>query len=134
MNGLIILALAFVGIFNPFKYHVFWANKIETARSFEKSLMDISLYLKTTPFSAERYILTGNMQRIPIKLFNQGLPNTYYLFPGQSGDIDPKNPDNLIVIMTERNDEVISGLQKRFPNLNLEEKKDDLGISYYVLR
>ena len=82
----------------------------------------------------ERYILTGNMQRIPLKLFNLNLPNTYYLFPGQSDQVNPKSSDNFMVIMTERNDEIIQGLEKRFPGLRLEEKKDNLSLIYYILK
>lgn len=132
--GILVFTLAVIGLFNSVKYHYFWANKIETARSFEKPLMDISAYLKTVPSETEKYVLTGNMQRIPIKLFNQNLPNTYYLFPDQNNQVNPANVEDLIIILTEKNDEVIRNLEKRFTNLRLEEKKDSLGISYYILK
>jgi len=131
---LIIIMMISIGLFNSIKYHVFWANKIETARSFEKSLMDISAYIKDISPQTEKFILTGNMQRIPIKLFNDGLGNTYYFNPGQSEQVNPKDEHNFIVILTERNDEIINSLRGRFPDLRLEQKVDSLGISFYILK
>jgi 4-amino-4-deoxy-L-arabinose transferase-like glycosyltransferase len=132
--GLIIFALVFIGIFNSVKYHYFWANSIEAARAFEKPLMDISDYLKTVPPATEKYILTGNMQRVPIRLFNEKMPNITFLYPGQSEDIKPQKPGDFLVILTERNDQVAKALVARFPGLQFEEKRDQLGTGYYILK
>lgn len=129
-----IFILLSIGIFNSVKYHLIWAKKTETASSFEKNLMDISAYLKTLSSSQEKFVLAENMQRIPIKLFNQNAPNVEYVYFGQAQYISPKNKNNFIIIMTHKNNEIISLLQEKFPNLNLEEKKDDSGMSFYILK
>jgi len=132
--GAIVLLLIFTGVFNAVKYHYFWANKLETARAFEKPLMDISAYLKTIPSETEKYIITGNMQRVPITLFNQGVPNIYFLYPGQSDRIQPQKTDDFFVLSTEKNEQDLDALQKRFPRLSVQEHKDALGIGFYILK
>jgi len=131
---MIVAMLIFIGLFNSIKYHYFWANKIETARSFEKPLMEISAYIKTLPGQTEKYVLTGNMQRVPIRLFNQNASNLSFLYPGQNDQVNPRNAGDFVIILTERNDEAINALLERFPTLSLEEKKDSLGICYYILK
>jgi hypothetical protein len=132
--GAIVLLLIFTGVFNAVKYHYFWANKLETARAFEKPLMDISAYLKTIPSGTEKYIITGNMQRVPITLFNQGVPNIYFLYPGQSDRIQPQKTDDFLVLSTEKNEQDLNALQKRFPRLSVQEHKDAMGIGFYILK
>jgi len=134
VNILLIFILVSVGIFNTVKYHIFWAKKIETARSFESVLIDVSDYIKTVPEQKEIYVITGSMQRIPIRLFNWERKNVFYLYPGEFEQVKPRNADNFIVILTKKNDEIISKLQSIYSNLQLEEKRDELGISYYILK
>jgi hypothetical protein len=72
------------------------------------------------------------MQRIPIMLFNQNMPNLEFIYSGQIEQIEPKNKD-FIIILTDKNDEVISYLQSKFPALELKETKDSFGLSYYTM-
>jgi hypothetical protein len=133
VGGIVIFMLLFVGLFNSIKYHVFWANKIEAARSFDKNVMEISDYVKTLPTQTEKYIVAENMQRIPIQLFNQGLPNTYYVYTGQAIYIEPKDKNNFVVVFTDRNDDIVNTLQQKYSNTKFSEIKDSVGMSYYTL-
>lgn len=131
---LIILMLISIGVFNSVKYHLVWAKKPETAKSFEKNLMDISAYLKTLPASQEKFIIAENMQRIPIELFGQNIANAHYIYHSQAEYISPKDPKNFIIIETDGNQDTFAQLQKKFPALTLKEKKDNAGISFYILK
>lgn len=133
VTGLAIFMLVFIGFFNAIKYHYFWANKLETARSFDKNVMEISDYIKTLPLQEEKYIVAENMQRIPIQLFNQRLANTYYVYTGQAVYIEPRDKNNFIVVFTDRNDDIVNSLQQKYPNTKFSEIKDAVGMSYYTL-
>jgi hypothetical protein len=126
--------LVFIGFFNAIKYHVFWANKIETARAFDKNVMDISDYLRTLPAQKEKYVITETMQRIPIQVFNQNMPNVYYVYPGQAAYVEPKNKSNFIVLFTDRNDDIVSNFQQKYPSMSFSEIRDSLGMSYYIFK
>ncbi len=125
--------LLFVGIFNVVKYHFFWANNPKTAEAFEKNLMDASAYLKTVPVTKEIFIVAESMQRVPIQLFNWDRPNTIYVYSGQIDQVVPKTGD-FIVILTARSDKAVSYLKSNFPAIQLEEKKDNLGQSFYTMK
>jgi 4-amino-4-deoxy-L-arabinose transferase-like glycosyltransferase len=129
---LILLLLLFVGLFNGIKYHIFWASQVETARSFESVLMDVSTYLKTLPPQKEKFVIAENMQRIPIMLFNQDMPNLEFIYSGQIEYLEPKTKD-FIIILTDKNDDVISYLQNKFPTLEIKETKDSFGLSYHTM-
>lgn len=130
--SLIALLLFSAGLFNSIKYHFFWASQPETARSFENVLMDVSAYLKTLPAEKEKFVVAESMQRIPIMLFNQDMPNLEYVYSGQIELLEPKTND-FIIILTDKNDDVIKYLEDKFPSLELKETKDSYGLSYYTL-
>ncbi len=129
---LIISMLLFVGLFNSIKYHIFWASKTETARSFENVSMDVTNYLKTLPDQKEKFVVAESMQRVPITLFSQNMPNLEFVYSGQIDSIKPKTTD-FIIILTEKNDDVLTYLENEFPTLQLKEAKDSYGLSFYTL-
>ena len=129
----LVIILIFIGLFNTIKYHFVWAKKVETARAFDKNLLEIATFLKTLPPSQEKFIITGSMGRIPIKLLDSRLKNTSYVYPSQLQFVQPKNNHNFIIIMTAKKDSVIKNLQQRFPQLKFREKKDRQGLSFYIL-
>jgi 4-amino-4-deoxy-L-arabinose transferase-like glycosyltransferase len=132
--GIISIALViFIGAFNIVKYHFFWANKIETARSFEKSLIDISDYMKDIAYSREIFVVTGNMQRVPLKVFNHDQKNISYLAPSEIDNLSPKTKTSFMIIMTEKNNDVIAKLSGKFPGIQFNEIKDKQGLTYYTL-
>jgi len=124
--------LLFIGLFNSLKYHIFWASRVETARSFENTLIDVSDYLKTLPAQKEKFVVAENMQRIPIMLFNQNMPKLEFVYSGQIEYLQPQTKD-FIIILTDKNDDVIKYLENKFPNLMLKETKDSFGLSYYTM-
>lgn len=132
--GIFFLLLFTIGIFNALKYHIFWASKKKTAISFERTLMEISDYLKVLPPDKQKVIITGNMQRVPIRLFNDGLPNVSYFHPDEvrSSAIDAL-PFSY-AIMTDNDSGITSRLLQMHPDMHLEERKDDSGLSFYVIR
>ncbi len=131
--AIFIIMVITIGLSNAIKYHLVWANKPETARAFDKNLIDISDYLKTLPLSGEKFVVVETMERIPIQLFNYGQPGIEYVYPGQIDYLSPKNIDHFMVILTDKNDEIISRLQSKFPGLNLEERKNSPETSFYTL-
>jgi 4-amino-4-deoxy-L-arabinose transferase-like glycosyltransferase len=134
--GIIIASLAFVGIFNATKYHLFWAKKEKVAFSFNKNLTDIARFIKTLPQEKEKYIVTSfnTLERLPIFVLNSDLPNTRYLYPNELEKISPANQNNFTVILTERNLEAIQKIQARFPQLNLEEVVNPPGSVYFIFK
>jgi len=134
VKSLIITILLLVGVFNVVKYFYFWAPAPQAAQAFEKNLMEVSDYIKTVPPETDKFVVAESMQRIPIEVFNQDLPNTYYVYPGETVQIQPKDPKNFTVLLTDYNTDVITGLQARFPNLKLQEVKDSVGMNYYILK
>lgn len=122
----------FIGIFNTVKYHVVWANRLETAQSFEKVLMETSDYIRAIHPGTEIYVITGSMQRVPIKVFNSKLDNVRYLYESEIDQIQPRKLNNFQVIMTNRNDEIIEKLENKFPNSMLITYTDSIGISFYT--
>ena len=128
----VILMLIFIGLFNSIKYHIFWASKIETARSFENILMDVSDYLKHLPEQKEKFVIAENMQRIPIILFGQKIARLEFIYSGEIESLKPKT-NNFIIILTDKNDSVIDYLKNKFPELKLTEIRDTYGLSYYTM-
>lgn len=131
---MVVVMLLSIGIFNITKYFYFWAKQPEAAQSFDKNLMEIADYLKTVPVEKDKFVIAESMQRIPIQVFNHNLPNTYYIYPGEIDQIQPKDPANFEIIFTDANTDMVNKLRCRFPNLNLLEAKDSYGLSYFVLK
>ncbi|MFA6047527.1 MAG: glycosyltransferase family 39 protein [Parcubacteria group bacterium] len=131
--SLLVFILLFVGIFNSIKYHLLWAKKVETAQSFDRNIMDMVGYIKSQPESEEILVVIESMQRIPIQVFNWERPNLQYFYPAEIDQIDPATKNPLIMI-TDYNEEILNKLQIKFPELELEEKKDGFGLSYYILK
>lgn len=131
---IVTLMVIAIGTFNAVKYHYFWANNPMSAQSFDKNLMEISDYLKTLPAEKEKFVIAECMQRIPVQLFNWNKPNVHYLYPAEIDSISPRDPNNFEIILTDRNDELISNLEEKFPRLQMEEVKDRFGMSYYILK
>jgi len=134
--SLTIFMLAVLVIFNALKYHYFWANKIETAKSFNKSLTDISHYIKTLPPQKEKYIITSynTLAKLPIYILNADDSSIKYFYPNELDKIKPADPKNIIIIFMEKNTEAIATLNQRFPLLLLEEIKNKLDSVFYILK
>ncbi len=125
-----------IGIFNSLKYHIFWAQKVRTAESFNKNVTDISKYIDTLPESQEKYIITSynTIIKLPIYIFHSNSSNIQYLYPNELGKINPINPRNSIFIFIEKNDEAIKEIKNRYPFLKLAEKNYPLESKFYILQ
>lgn len=132
--SMIALILISVGIFNVTRYHFVWAKKQETAQAFERNVMEASRYLHTLPESLEKFVVAESMQRIPIQVMNNDQPEIRYIYSSEVESIAPANEKNFIIILTDRNDEAISYLEEKYPSLSTEEKKGNLGTSFYVMK
>ncbi|MFA7319620.1 MAG: glycosyltransferase family 39 protein [Parcubacteria group bacterium] len=135
VTGIILVMLFSIGLFNPLKYFVFWANNPKTAEAFEANLADAQKYIATLPAGEEIFFVSGNMQRVPLRLFNSKNPNFQELHPTDLDTIRPKDPKNFTVIFTDyQKDEIVSNLTSRFPDLQLEERTDKAGMKFYILK
>lgn len=121
------------GIFDMVKYHVFWANAPEQHRSFQANLMDIARFIPTIPKDTPVYFVTGNMERIPVKLFNTDRMNFTALSPNESETAD--FPDHSIIILTQPHTVLLGSLQKRYTFATPETKQDSpLNDAYFIIR
>jgi hypothetical protein len=130
-----VFMLFVIGIFNISKYFVFWAKNPKTAQSFEQNITELSFYAQALPKNTEVYALLGNMQRIPPRLFNWGNPNFHDLHPAELDKINPRDPNNLVILFSDYNkDEIIKNVQIRFPNLVFYEVRNPAGLTFYILK
>lgn len=122
-----------VGTFNIVKYHIFWANAPEQHRSFQSNLMDIARYIQSTPKNTSIYLITGNMERIPVKLFTANRTNLTTLSPDEA--ITMNFPKSALLILTERNDTLLTELrnQLRNPSLEMETYQESLSDPFYII-
>jgi 4-amino-4-deoxy-L-arabinose transferase-like glycosyltransferase len=135
VTGIVLVMLLSIGLFNPFKYFVLWANNPKTAEAFEANLADAQNYIRTLPSGEEIFFVSGNMQRVPLRLFNSENPNFQELHPTDLDTIQPKDIKNFTVIFTDyQKDDIVSNLVSRFPNLKLEERTDRAGMKFYILK
>jgi hypothetical protein len=128
-----IAIFAFIGIADPIKYFVFFANSPEQHASFQANLSEVSKYINAVPASSEKYIITGSMERLTIKYLNPTLPNTFYIYPGEIDNINPVNPASAVYIFTNQDWNAINGLRDRIHNLNYQEHRNMFGDTFYTL-
>ena len=121
ISSLIILTILIIGISNVIKYHFFWANNPRQAEAFESDLMDASNYLKALPANKQKIVIAGNMQIVPIKLFNYSMPHTYRVHQNGLNNLTKtlptSNSDNYVFILTDKQRWVVDKLLAIYPNL-----------------
>ncbi len=135
ITGLAFVMLLSIGLFNPIKYFVFWAHNPKTAPAFEANLADAENYIRTIAPGKEIFFVSGNMQRVPLRLFNSGNPNFHEMHPAEMDTLQPRDVKNFTVILTDyQKDEIVTNLTTRFPNLQLEERTDRAGMKFYIMK
>jgi hypothetical protein len=135
--SLIVLMIVSIGIFNSIKYHYFWARKERVAFSFNKNLTDASRFIRTLPSSEEKFVITSynGLEKLPILVFNTDTSDVHFLYPNELDKINPRNKNGeFAIIFSEKYEEAIYDLKSRFPQLELEEKINDPGSVYYILK
>ena len=132
--SMLIFAFAFIGIADPVKYFVFFANSPKQHQAFEANLKEVSKYIRSLSTETEKYIVTGSMQRLTIKYLNPTLANTYYLYPGQVDSISPANKNNFVIVFTDSDWEKINFARDRFPNISFTEHRNTFNDVFYTLK
>lgn len=131
--GILTIILLSVGIFNSIKYHLFWAKNPKTAESFERNLIDISNYLKTQNKNEKIYVFAESMQRVPLQVFNWNQSNVEYVYLAEKESVNPQG-EVFQIVLTNHENETIGYLEEKFPFLKMNEIRDELGMTYYVLK
>lgn len=132
--SMFIFAFAFIGIADPVKYFVFFANSPKQHQAFEANLKEVSNYVRSLPTETEKYIVTGNMQRLTIKYLNPTLANTYYLYPGQADSISPVNKNDFVIVFTDSDWEKINATREGFPDISFVEHRNTFNDVFYTLK
>jgi len=134
VGGFFILIFLFIGIFDGCKYFVFWANHIQSARSFEKNVTEMAHYIESLPKDKNVYAIAGNMQRVVVRIFNWNRSGFYDLNPIEISNFDFKNQENMVFVFTDfKKDDIIYYLENKFGKMELREIKDEYGLRYFVL-
>ena len=136
--ALVILSLVFIGLFNTIKYHVFWANKTETARSFGNTIMDVSRYIKSLSPDTVKIIITRDWsqryERLPLQVINVDDKNIIYLYSAEIDQINPAKIGKFVIIFINYDAETINKLLNNHPGLKFQEVPDKFGLKYYILK
>lgn len=131
--SVLIATFIFLGIADPIKYFVFFANSPKQHEVFNANLRVVSDYIRTLPQSEEKYIITGSMERLTIKYLNPTISNTFYAYPSEVVSISPSNPQTAIMIFTGADWDAINALREKFPNLELKQHRNSFGDTFYTL-
>ncbi len=132
--SMLVFTFVFIGIADPVKYFVFFANSPQQHQSFEANLKEVSNYIRTLPAAEEKYIVTGSMQRLTIEYLNPTLPNTFYKYPGEADSIAPSDANNFVIIFTDSDWTTINAQRDRFPNISFEQHSNSFGDTFYTLK
>lgn len=132
-----ILVFGFITLSDPIKYFVFFANNPKQHEVFTANLKEVSGYIRTIPQNEEKYIITGSMERLPIKYLNPNISNTFYFYPGEVEKISPNNIDSTTFIFTGGDWDAINYLRNKYEganNLKFEEHKNKFGDTFFTLK
>ncbi len=128
------ITFVFIGIFNTVKYFYFWANKPQTAQAFETTMTDIKDYIKTLSSEEEIFVAAGNMQRVPVRIFNWNNPNFHDLHPMDIDTLKAKDINNTVIIFTDfQKDQIIRSIDSRFCGMKLKQFTDSYDLVFYTL-
>lgn len=95
--SIISASLIFIAVFNTAKYFIYFRNNPKQHFSFAANVKDLAYQMRTYPDSTEKYVVAENMQRVPIKFLDDGMPNVIFKYPGE---IDSIKPEKKFVIFT----------------------------------
>jgi hypothetical protein len=129
--SILIGAFLFIGLADPIKYFVFFANSPKQHQVFDANLRNVSDYIRTLPEGHQKYIITGSMERLTIKYLNPTMPNTTYLYPGEIDQITNNN-NKFTAIFTGWDWDAINSLRSRFPELKFQENRDNKFGDIYI--
>jgi 4-amino-4-deoxy-L-arabinose transferase-like glycosyltransferase len=131
--SVLIGAFVFIGLADPIKYFVFFANSPKAHEVFDGNLRNASDYIRALPANESKYIVTGSMERLTIKYLNPTLTNTSYYYPGEIDQVAVNDNGKFVAIFTGWDWDAINSLRTRFPNLSFEEHRDKFGDTFITL-
>ncbi|MEI7890737.1 MAG: glycosyltransferase family 39 protein [bacterium] len=126
-------AFVFIGLSDPIKYFVFFANSPKQHEVFDANLRSVSDFIRTLPAAEKKYIVTGSMERLTIKYLNPTLPNTFYYYPGEASNIQAAPNEKIQIIFTAWDWDTMNSLKDRIPNLKVEEHNNKFGDIFIIL-
>lgn len=127
--------VVFVGAFNIFKYFVFWAHHPQTAIYFEKDITQMAYDIQKIPREREVIVILGNMQRVPVRMFNWNRENYMDINPFELDRITLHDPANAMFFFSNfYKNEIMTYLLERYPGLQYSEVVNDIGQKYYILQ
>lgn len=132
-----ILVFVFIALADPIKYFVFFANNPKQHEVFTANLKEVSNYLKTLPQTQEKFVITGSMERLPIKYLNPDISNTFYFYPGEVDKISPNEVSSAVFIFTGADWDAINYLRNKYEGqygLKFEEHKNKFGDTFFTLK
>jgi hypothetical protein len=132
--SMLVFSFLFIGLADPIKYFVFFANSSRQHKAFEANLKEISNYLRTLPEEKEKYIVTGSMERLTIEYLNPNMPGTFYFYPDEANSITPLNKNDFVIIFTDSDGNTLDNTHKKFENINLEKFKNSFKDTFFVLK
>jgi len=131
--SMLVATFLFIGIFDPVKYFVFFKNSPKQHEAFQANLGEVTKYLRSLPADKEKYIVTGSMERLPIRYLNPTMPNLTYLYPGQASEIRPSDK-NFVIIFTGSEWDTINAQRDRFPDIVFERHQNVFNDVFYTLQ
>ena len=134
--GIVVYSLmTFIVFFNPIKYFGFWAQNPKTAIYFEKDITQLAHDIKKVPEEREVVVILGNMQRVPVRMFNWGCKNYTDVNPFEMDKIAPNDPYKTMFFFSNfYKDDIMKNLLTRYPDLQYSEVVNDVGQKYYILQ
>jgi 4-amino-4-deoxy-L-arabinose transferase-like glycosyltransferase len=129
----LIFAFVFIGLADPIKYFVFFANSPKQHEVFDANLRNVSDYIRALPINEHKYIVTGSMERLTIKYLNPTLPNTSYHYPAQISEINPLANEKFEIVFTGWDWDAINTLRTDMPNLVFQEHRNNFGDTFITL-
>ncbi|HCU70612.1 MAG TPA: hypothetical protein DIC35_02520, partial [Candidatus Moranbacteria bacterium] len=125
-----------IAVFNTLKYHIFWANKEKVGYSFNKNVTDMYRFIETLPKEQDKYVITthNTLIKLPIFIFTSKDDSIHYFYPNELDKINTPDPENSIFLFMEKNEEAMNYIQKKYPQLVLEEKNYPLGSKFYIIK
>ncbi len=130
---LIFIVLISVGVSNFIKYHWLYARQLQQQHAFETNLIRIANYVKIIPSYKKIILITGNMQRIPVKLFNYDRP-IIYVHPQDWQIILSQIDSQTVIILTDKDQNIIQKIKCQHPSFYLEKFSDPYQNDFYVLK
>lgn len=116
--SILIFTFAFIGIADPIKYFVFFANNPKQHEAFDESMTDAAYYVNGLPASTEKYIIADEYTLRPIEFISARTENIFYTWPGHIEYINPQT-DDFVILLASPTDDLYQQVKEKFPNLKI---------------